>query len=215
MVLGQRARGAVQHRREPTLNSPEQMDIGSRTASSITLGFDHACIVFDDATIALLGRERVGRHQRWSNRLPEPAVARQHGRLPRQRHRGHTRTAAARRDIDVGAGRTVLTASAGDTTTCALLDNLTVRCWGIGPDRRAGDHDRGRRRRDSWRCPRDQLQRRPQVRPAVTRTHPRHPTRPPRARGKPEGSRFAPTVRSTCRSPERAESPTPACTPSS
>ena len=36
-------------------------------------------------------------------------------------------------DIDVGTGRTVLTASAGDTTTCVLLDNLTVRCWGSGP----------------------------------------------------------------------------------
>ncbi len=35
--------------------------------------------------------------------------------------------------VDVGAGRTVLTASAGDKTTCALLDNLTVRCWGTGP----------------------------------------------------------------------------------
>jgi hypothetical protein len=115
------------------LNSPEQMDIGGRTASSITLGFDHACIVFDDAAIACWGES--GSAGANDGRIGYPdllTLGNMDGFL------GNGTVATPEPPllggiIDVGAGRTVLTASAGDKTTCALLDNLTVRCWGTGP----------------------------------------------------------------------------------
>ena len=115
------------------LATPEQMDLGGRKASSITLGFDHACIVFDDATIACWGESgsgvtndgRIGYPNLLSLGNMDPVLGNGTVATPEPPLLGGT--------IDVGAGRTVLTASAGNTTTCALLDNLTVRCWGSGP----------------------------------------------------------------------------------
>ncbi len=115
------------------LNSPEQMDIGTRTASSITLGFDHACIVFDDATIACWGES--GSAGANDGRIGYPSLLTL-GNMDGFLGNGTVATPEPPLlggIIDVGAGRTVLTASAGDKTTCALLDNLTVRCWGTGP----------------------------------------------------------------------------------
>ena len=116
-----------------SLPTPEQMDLGGRTADSITLGFDHACIVFDDATIACWGESgsaatndgRIGYPNLLSLGNMDGILGNGTVATPESPLLGGT--------IDVGAGRTVLTASAGDTTTCALLDNLTVRCWGTGP----------------------------------------------------------------------------------
>ena len=116
-----------------SLDSPEQMDIGSRTASSITLGFDHACIVFDDATIACWGES--GSAAANDGRIGYPNLLTL-GNMDGFLGNGTVATPEAPLlggTIDVGAGRTVLTASAGDKTTGALLDNLTVRCWGSGP----------------------------------------------------------------------------------
>ncbi|KAJ1470886.1 regulator of chromosome condensation 1/beta-lactamase-inhibitor protein II [Baffinella frigidus] len=33
--------------------------------------------------------------------------------------------------IDLGAGRKVVSVSAGEFNTCALLDDATVKCWGL------------------------------------------------------------------------------------
>ena len=33
-------------------------------------------------------------------------------------------------DVDVGAGRSVLSVAAGADTTCVLLDSYVVKCWG-------------------------------------------------------------------------------------
>jgi len=49
--------------------------------------------------------------------------------------------------VDLGAGRTARAISAGDSHTCAVLDNTSVKCWGknesgqlgLGDDSTRGD----------------------------------------------------------------------------
>ena len=43
--------------------------------------------------------------------------------------------------MNLGAGRTAVSISAGFDHTCAVLDNGTVRCWGEGNDGRLGYGD--------------------------------------------------------------------------
>lgn len=103
-----------------SIANPTKVDLGGRAAASITVGFAHACVVFDDGTLYCWGEGKSGRLGYGNTDdigdgtpvTPEPPLS--------------------GGPIDVGAGRTVLTASAGSITTCALLDNLTVRCWGSG-----------------------------------------------------------------------------------
>ena len=169
-----------------SLNSPEQMDIGTRTASSITLGFDHACIVFNDATIACWGES--GSAGANDGRIGYPSLLTL-GNMDGFLGNGTVATPEPPLlggTIDVGAGRTVLTASAGDKTTCALLDNLTVRCWGTGPIVGQGittvvgdDETPG--------SPRDQLQRDRGVHAAVAGPDPRHPPGHTAPAGSPKG----------------------------
>ena len=40
--------------------------------------------------------------------------------------------------IDLGMGRTAVAVSAGDTHTCAILDNDDLKCWGAGPKGQLG-----------------------------------------------------------------------------
>ncbi|MDQ6805876.1 MAG: hypothetical protein M3065_13125, partial [Actinomycetota bacterium] len=40
--------------------------------------------------------------------------------------------------VNLGVGRTAKAIAAGDSHTCALLDDGTVRCWGFGGDGRLG-----------------------------------------------------------------------------
>jgi Regulator of chromosome condensation (RCC1) repeat len=103
-----------------SLTSPAKMDLGAKTASSITVGFEHACVVFTNGTMSCWGEGSDGRLGYGNTddiglgtvATPNPPLS------------GGA--------VDVGAGRTVLTATGGQANTCALLDNLTVRCWGKG-----------------------------------------------------------------------------------
>jgi hypothetical protein len=51
---------------------------------------------------------------------------------------GDNETPAAIAPIDLGPGRTAKAVSAGDNHTCAILDDATVRCWGLGDSGRLG-----------------------------------------------------------------------------
>ena len=116
---GAAARFSTGENRTPA--SPEMMDLGSLTPAQITLGFDHACLTSTDGELFCWGLGADGRlgYASTDNIGDGTAVTPQ--------------SPLAGGPVDVGADRTVLTASAGVTTTCAMLDNLTVRCWGSGP----------------------------------------------------------------------------------
>ena len=64
--------------------------------------------------------------------------------------------------VDLGTGRTALQVTAGSAHSCALLDNLEVKCWGLNMNGQLGYGDtiqrgsgpglRRRRRRRSLNC---------------------------------------------------------------
>ncbi len=99
----------------------EQADFGGRAAEQITLGFQHACVIFDGGELYCWGLGSAGRLGYGNTDGVGDGVP----ATPESPLSGGP--------VDVGEGRTVLTASAGDITTCAILDNFTVRCWGDGP----------------------------------------------------------------------------------
>jgi alpha-tubulin suppressor-like RCC1 family protein len=89
------------------------VDLGSgRTAKVVSAGYQHNCAILDDDTLKCWG---------WNN----------NGRLGY----GDTtdRTAPdATAVVDLGSGRTAKALSLGESHTCAILDDDTIKCWGGG-----------------------------------------------------------------------------------
>ncbi|MEK2646660.1 RCC1 domain-containing protein [Bdellovibrio sp. BCCA] len=87
-----------------------------RTAVQISAGDSHACALLDNSTVKCWGYNTYGQlGQGHTNRLGDGA-----GEM------GDSLSA-----INLGTGRTALQISAGIFHTCALLDNSTVKCWGV------------------------------------------------------------------------------------
>jgi len=86
-----------------------------RTATAIAVGIWHTCALLDNASIKCWGRNNVGslgidNNTNMGDNSGEMAV------LP---------------SINLGTGRTATAIAAGDMHSCALLDNASVKCWGI------------------------------------------------------------------------------------
>ncbi|MBA3748163.1 MAG: hypothetical protein H0W96_11835, partial [Solirubrobacterales bacterium] len=84
-----------------------------RSAAAVTAGRAHSCAVLDNGTVrcwgfAFDGRLGYGDQSAIGDNEPPAAVG----------------------PVNLGAGRTARAITAGDSHTCALLDNATVRCWG-------------------------------------------------------------------------------------
>jgi len=98
---------------------PEQMgdvnpalDMGTgRTVRSLSSGLDHWCAVLDDASLKCWGNDYNG-------------VLGNGGYLEREK------MGDARPPVKLGASRTVKAVGAGGNHTCAVLDDLTLKCWG-------------------------------------------------------------------------------------
>ena len=92
------------------------VDLGpGRTAKAVAAGRAHSCAVLDDGTVrcwgfAFDGRLGYGTQLNVGDDEPPGAVG----------------------PVRLGEGRSALAVSAGDSHTCALLDDGTVRCWGFG-----------------------------------------------------------------------------------
>ena len=92
------------------------VDVGvGRTVTQITAGDFHTCALLDDATVRCWG---------WGG----------NGRLGygNTTNVGDDEVPGSVGPVDVGVGRTAVQIAAGDSHTCALLDEATVRCWGNG-----------------------------------------------------------------------------------
>ncbi len=99
-----------------TPNAVGPVDLGSRrTAVAISAGAYHTCAVLDNGTVRCWGYGGNGRLG-YANTTTI----------------GDNETPGSVGPVDLGAGRTAVAISAGFDTTCARLDNGTVRCWGNG-----------------------------------------------------------------------------------
>ena len=89
--------------------SPVSVDLGTgRTAVSVSTGAYHTCAILDDASLKCWGKGQlgaVGDGTGWNNEF-SPVL------------------------IDVGTGRTAVAVTLGGVSTCVLLDDGSVKCWG-------------------------------------------------------------------------------------
>jgi alpha-tubulin suppressor-like RCC1 family protein len=92
------------------------VDLGrGRRALSVEAGGQHTCALLDDGGLKCWGRNTYG------------ALGLGH-RTPKGDDPGEMGDALPR--VDVGTGRRAVAVEAANESTCALLDNETVKCWG-------------------------------------------------------------------------------------
>jgi alpha-tubulin suppressor-like RCC1 family protein len=94
------------------------VDLGSgRTAKAIAAGNQHTCAILDNSSVKCWGANASG----------------QLG-LGDDDNRGDGSASGGMGDnltiVDLGSGRTAKVIAAGDSHTCAILDNASVKCWG-------------------------------------------------------------------------------------
>jgi hypothetical protein len=92
-----------------------------RTAKAITAGDSHTCAILDDGTVRCWGFGGDG-ELGYGNTTQI----------------GDNETPNTVGPVQLGLGRTAKAISAGAAHTCAVLDNGSVRCWGLGLDGRLG-----------------------------------------------------------------------------
>jgi len=93
-----------------------------RTATAITASLDHTCALLDNGSVKCWGAGTHGRlGQDGTASLGDSA-----GEM------------AALAPVNLGVGRTATAVDAGWGHTCALLDNATVKCWGLGGSGQTG-----------------------------------------------------------------------------
>jgi len=100
------------------------IDLGTgRTAKQIATGSSHSCAVLDNNTVKCWGLGTNGRLGYGTT----TSLGRSSGQM-----------GDALATIDLGTGRTAVAISAGLAHTCAVLDNATVKCWGLNTDGQLG-----------------------------------------------------------------------------
>jgi len=99
------------------------IDLGTgRTATAIEAGGYHSCAVLDNASVKCWGYNNygglgIGNRTQMGDNTGEMAV------LP---------------SIDLGAGRTATAIDVGHYHSCAVLDNASVKCWGVNGNGQLG-----------------------------------------------------------------------------
>jgi alpha-tubulin suppressor-like RCC1 family protein len=105
-----------------TPGSVGRVNLGAgRTALSITAGESHTCALLDNGTVRCWGNGANGRLG-YANTLDV----------------GDNETPGSVGPVNLGTGRTAIGIAAGGAHTCALLDNGTVRCWGLASSGQVG-----------------------------------------------------------------------------
>jgi len=108
---------------DETPGSVGPVDLGSgRKALAISAGTRHTCALLDNGSVRCWGHNIHG----------ELGYATVSTPGKNENDVGDNETPGSVGPVDLGPGRTATGISAGDTHTCALLDDATVRCWGYG-----------------------------------------------------------------------------------
>jgi len=90
--------------------TPQTVNLGTgRTAVSVSGGQYHTCAVLDDDSLKCWGTNSYG-----------------------QLGIGSTTQQTTPQTVNLGTGRTAVSVSAGYTHTCAILDDESLKCWGVG-----------------------------------------------------------------------------------
>ncbi len=111
------------------------IDLGTgRTAKQIATGSAHSCAVLDNNTVKCWGLGTDGRLGYGTT----TSLGRASGQM-----------GDALATIDLGTGRTAVAISTGSAHTCAVLDNATVKCWGLNIDGQLGLGDTDNRGDDA------------------------------------------------------------------
>ena len=111
---GQLGDGNTTNRYTPTQTS----SLGTgRTAVAISAGYGHTCVILDDGSVSCWGGNGAGRLGDGTN----------------------TNRNTPTQTSSLGAGRTAVALSSGGQHTCAILDNGSVSCWGLGSDGQLGN----------------------------------------------------------------------------
>ncbi len=93
-------------------------------AGRIDTGYSHSCAIVDNGSVRCWGSNGFGR-------LGYPGLSMV----------GDNEDPASVGAVDLGPGRTATAISAGATSTCAVLDDASVRCWGQNDDGELGYAD--------------------------------------------------------------------------
>ncbi|KAJ1480913.1 hypothetical protein T484DRAFT_2770569 [Baffinella frigidus] len=100
------------------------VDLGAgRTAVAVSAGSRHTCALLDDATVKCWGNNDAGQLGLGDNANRGDDANEMGANLP---------------SVDLGAGRTAVAVSAGGKHTCALLNDTTVKCWGLNDNGQLG-----------------------------------------------------------------------------
>jgi uncharacterized protein YjbI with pentapeptide repeats len=102
------------------------IDLGAgHTAKAISAGGSHTCAILDNNTVKCWG-DNLNGQLGYDDITDRGGVAGDMAALP---------------TVDLGAGRTAKAISAGFQYTCALLDNNSIKCWGINNSGQLGQDD--------------------------------------------------------------------------
>ena len=110
---GQLGRGEQKTELEPI---PDIIELGSgRNAKAIVTGNSHTCVMLDNSSIKCWGYNASGQLGLGDANNRGDGSNEMGDNLP---------------SIDLGSGKTARAISAGDSHTCAVLDNASLKCWG-------------------------------------------------------------------------------------
>ncbi|ACO63941.1 predicted protein, partial [Micromonas commoda] len=103
------------------------VDLGSgRSAKFIAAGESHTCAILDDGSAKCWGSGANGRLGYGDTQNRGDGAGEMGDNLP---------------SVDLGSGRSAKFIAAGESHTCAILDDGSVKCWGSGANGRLGYGD--------------------------------------------------------------------------
>ena len=105
-----------------------------RTAKAITTGGSHTCAILDDDSVKCWGSNYAGQLGLGDTLFRGHEGKEMGDNLP---------------NVPLGTGRTAKAITAGESHTCAILDDNSVKCWGSGFHGQVGQGDRSHRGDDA------------------------------------------------------------------